>query len=67
MTENDIRAIGTALMEVAKTAARDEGAPPKVDMLISATGELLVQALVDLNRIASALEAIAMNGHPRSL
>lgn len=67
MTENDIRGLGTALVEAAKTAARDEGSPPQVGVLISATGGLLIQALVDLNRIAAALEAIALNGQPRPL
>lgn len=63
MTEHDIRGNCLVLMtlarnEIAKAGAANE---PNAEMLVNGVGALLTQVLVDLNRIAAALEHIALH------
>lgn len=63
MTEYDIRGIGLALMTLARQEiAKEDGNEPNAEILVDGVGKVLMQAFVDLNRIAGALEHMAVRG-----
>jgi hypothetical protein len=69
MTEADIRGNGLALLGLLHNYLLEDVPPAhkaNADVFVSGAGNILVQAFVDLNRIASALEQIALNGIPGS-
>lgn len=57
MTENDIKGMGMAL----GVAVEDKS----VELAVRIAVDLVINALVDVNRIAGALESLAMTEHIR--
>lgn len=68
MTEMDIRGTAIALLNAVENHIVSDCPPQQqaeAQVFVRGAGGLLIQALVDLNRIAGALEQIALNGHPK--
>ncbi len=64
MTETDIRervsaALGSLVYLMGRTGLNPEDGRDQAALMVNATGDLLAQALVDLNRTADALENLA--------
>jgi hypothetical protein len=63
MTELDIRGNGLAILGLIGREIVADLPPPRreeAEAIVEAAGGLLIQVLVDLNRIAAALEHIAL-------
>lgn len=63
-TQKDIRDIGARLTDL-MMAEVEKDDQPNVKLLVGGLGSVLTQAFLDLNRIADALEQIALNTQPR--
>lgn len=67
MTEHDIRGNGLALLHMLGRHIVEDCKPGQkadAEAAVEATGQIIIQAFVDLNRIADALEYIALNTRP---
>lgn len=68
MDEKDIRAAGlklvSSLSREMMADLKHEGQKAEAEALLYIAGNTLIQALVDVHRIADALEQIALNTQP---